>query len=309
MGKRLLLGFVVVIAILGLSLNAQAKNLRVPDDYATIQEAVDAAGDGDVIKVDAGQFAGAIINKPVTIKGSGNDTIIDPGVAYHPVAVWYKTAFRLDAGADGTEISHMMIPNKLSDLYLFGVFSRYVDDVSIHHLTITSTIQGITNWNGSGWTIMHNKLFGVSDYGGGGIGILIGTNDPDTPANGSLVSHNKVEGIVDANLYSGPGVLLTSGHGTANIYGGDVTGNKVVRNRCLMTGLNGVGIETNDTDLRFGLPPRVRDNKIGFNDNRGSTYEMYFELDADMYNTVSKNLGKNRGHGLTPASVFNDQMP
>lgn len=42
-------------------------SIRVPQDYPTIQEAVNAAKPGDVIKVGKGAFKGASVNKPVTI--------------------------------------------------------------------------------------------------------------------------------------------------------------------------------------------------------------------------------------------------
>ena len=62
---------------------AQARVRHVPDRYATIQAAVDAADPGDVIDVGAGQFCGATLDRPVDLRGHGRATII--GCADGPV--------------------------------------------------------------------------------------------------------------------------------------------------------------------------------------------------------------------------------
>ncbi|MBA7602382.1 hypothetical protein ES703_09471 [subsurface metagenome] len=57
----------------------QPPAIRVPGDYPSIQEAVDAANDGDVIIVNKGRYRGATINIPgkaITITGTNPD---DPG--------------------------------------------------------------------------------------------------------------------------------------------------------------------------------------------------------------------------------------
>lgn len=53
--------------------------LRVPQDFRTIQEAVDAAGPGAVIRVDAGTFSeNVVISKPdLTLRGAGGRTVLD----------------------------------------------------------------------------------------------------------------------------------------------------------------------------------------------------------------------------------------
>ena len=64
-----------------LVLPAAADTLQVPQEYATIQAAVNAARNGDIIEVDAGTYPeNVIVNKTVTIKGySATTTIVDGG--------------------------------------------------------------------------------------------------------------------------------------------------------------------------------------------------------------------------------------
>src|SRR5918998_156873 len=57
--------------------------IRVPEDYATIQEAVNAAGDGDTVLVGPGTYAGGIVisGKSITLASyyhtSGDTSFID----------------------------------------------------------------------------------------------------------------------------------------------------------------------------------------------------------------------------------------
>ncbi|MCD6513229.1 MAG: hypothetical protein J7K61_06480, partial [Thermoplasmata archaeon] len=57
LGVLVLLGIVVVMVMAG---NASANTINVPADYPTIQQAVDAASDGDTIYVEAGIYTESI---------------------------------------------------------------------------------------------------------------------------------------------------------------------------------------------------------------------------------------------------------
>ena len=60
---------------------AAADTLQVPQEYPTIQAAVNAAGTGDVVEVDAGTYLeNVVVNKTVTIRGdSATSTVVDGG--------------------------------------------------------------------------------------------------------------------------------------------------------------------------------------------------------------------------------------
>ncbi len=111
MKARIGLWSMVVIFFFILCFDTPAKNvIRVPADYPTIQGAVDAAGEGDLILVSPGDYAGAVVNKRVTIRGLGRARIVE-GVPWIPGSTLSQIAFRLDilAGGDGAEIIHFTI--------------------------------------------------------------------------------------------------------------------------------------------------------------------------------------------------------
>lgn len=312
----LVLSFSLVTAV---PVAAKVTVWNVPGDYNTIQAAIyDTANvqNGDTIMVAAGNHAGAIIDRPVIIKGKVGAVIVR-GVPYKAGSS-LTTAFRLDEGADGAEISHLIIQNDVGIGYFFAVFSRYIDDVYIHHLTITNSVQAITNYNGSGWNISHNIITGTITAGGGGIGIMINAWDgsldetPDsTQANNNVIMRNYTEGVGDALTYSGPGILLSSGHGSYQAPGGTLTGNIVYKNRCIHTGVWGVGFEVDDVLYETSGVATIIDNSVIFNDLRGSTYPMLWYGDESV-NTISRNFEdyglQNRGEGdegITPPEIFN----
>ena len=73
-----------VLLLLGLSGEGAAKTITVDDDggadYEKIQDAVDAAEDGDTIRIWAGNYSGAEITKALSLVGNGTtQTMTKPG--------------------------------------------------------------------------------------------------------------------------------------------------------------------------------------------------------------------------------------
>lgn len=68
----------------GISIPLSGKTINVPADIPTIQQAIDAAGNGDTIKIAAGTFTGALIidGKTLVLKGaSSSSTFVEGGTA------------------------------------------------------------------------------------------------------------------------------------------------------------------------------------------------------------------------------------
>jgi nitrous oxidase accessory protein NosD len=58
------------------ALIVRASTIRVPEDYATIQSAIDHASPGDIITVKAGVYSGFKVTKSLTIMGESNQTVV-----------------------------------------------------------------------------------------------------------------------------------------------------------------------------------------------------------------------------------------
>ena len=286
------------------------------DHYTYIQEAVDAASDGDTINVAAGNgYHGAIIDKEVVVDGAdGGTSLITSGVPYKSGS-GLTTAFRLDAGADDTEIRDFTIQCDQSSSFYFGVFSRGVNNVIVDSLTVNDSVQGITNWGGSNWEITNNDLTDTVAAGGGGIAIFLGAKPTEQPVcSGNLVQNNVMSSASTEVGYTSPGIFFGL-DARGNTIPGDLNGsedvseNQIVENSISGTGsLHEVGIETGVIGVRgdsaavaatMGI---VHDNDVQTNTVDHSDYGLYAYIVKDL--TVTGNVIKNCAtHGV---SIWDD---
>jgi hypothetical protein len=212
----------------------------------SIQAAVNGASPGDTIVV-SGEYVGdgATVNKPVTITASWTDLItgkrprINDGPEAYPG--WYRTGFRIDPDGSGAKIIDFMFD--CGQVLTFGVFSFGADDVSITGNTINGSAQAVTNWHGSNWKIINNRINETETLGGaGGIGILIGSFRGG-PAEKNVVIANRISGSADDDIiYSRPAIALVS-DARSGSPGGPVKKNLIAGNSCKSTGKYGVGVE------------------------------------------------------------------
>ncbi len=313
--------FAVAILVPTSTAMAKGQPLMVDDDgvecpgaYPTIEAALSAAVDGDTILVCPGSYAGALVDKSVEIKGTGGATI-DDGPAH---GSGLSQGFRMMAGSDGSTISHLHFA---VDLAIMN--GEAVSDVTVAHNTFEDTIQGVSNWRGSGWNISHNEFVDLRTRNGGGIAILVADYSGGV-VEGNVVSHNKISGTLhvaeaDGGGYNGTGIVLYADFRWGGAGAAKITENRVVKNKISLVSdtpdvVDVAAIEL--TDTRYGDPldplepgddplwPVVFDNAIGFNDLRGTELQIALTPEnLDEVNDISRNLGDNRGHGLHP-SVF-----
>ncbi len=203
--------------LLGLSPTAFASGatLKVPGDHPTIQDAIAAAAPGDEIRVGRGSWCGALVTKPVSLKGEGEPRIVGCATSPLPVGGALRAGFWLgpanDGAASGTTIQGFVFDGAgVSDTNTaplsFAVFARETDDVVVEHNRTLGTVQAITNTNGSGWTIRHNHIedltsFVCDVFCGGGDAIVLQRRSVAGPgAADSTVSFNTIAGSVPDGL-------------------------------------------------------------------------------------------------------------
>ncbi len=280
---------------------------------ASIQTAVDRVCDGGTVHVAEGIYSGAIINKSVMILGSTTgDSIIGSGVPYKSGS-GLQTAFRLDAGADGTEIRNLTINCNATTNFFFAVFSRSVDDVIIDSFEVNDAVQGISNYDGSNWEITNNVLTDTVASGGGGIGIMFGVRPPQDECSGNLVQNNIIHADGTEAGYTAPGVCLAldTRYGAYSDLTGseEITNNEISNNTITGTGnVNEVGIEVgvigvsgNSTKVAYTMG-MIHDNLIQNNTVSGSDYGIYAYVVEDL--VIEENEVKNCiSHGI---SIWDD---
>ncbi len=131
--------------------------LRVPDDYATITEAVDAAVPGDLVLIGPGTYHEAVnvTTDDVTIRGLDRNEVILDG------------EFELDngiriLGASGVVVENLTAQNYTSN----GVFALETDGYRVSYVTaIRNGDYGIYGFDSVNGTIEHSYAAGSPDAG------------------------------------------------------------------------------------------------------------------------------------------------
>jgi hypothetical protein len=254
-------------------IDVQSGKYLVEDDF-TIQDAINAASDGDTIEVASGTYAGAIVDKSVNIIGDSEEKpIINEGVNYKSSSSDYKSAFRPDVG--NIEIKNF----KIADTVALGIYAIGIDNVTVDSFRIEDTNQGITNWGGSEWEIKNNNILSTEATNGGGIGILVGIKSGQQ-ANNNLIQNNEINSIATADSYSTPGISLSfdTRYGEYDKIDGteSLSGNIISDNIILASGDNkGGGIEVGtilgdtESDPDRDNPDKIRAlmDAMALNDN------------------------------------------
>ncbi len=277
---------------------------HIPGDFANIQEANDAAEvlNGDIIYMGRGNFAGALINKELHIMGenkntknnrnNGGKTIIDDGPLHGSGNV---QGFRFLPGSDGASLSHLEFRTEGLDIMNGGA----VNDVVIQFCEFHNSLQGISNWLGSGWNINNNRMTDLRTSNGGGIGILIADYTGGVVQN-NIVENNTIEGKLhvsptDGGGYAGTGIVMYAdfrwgGAGALEIKNNIVTDNKVRLDSDNPLVVDAVGFELTDTRDDDTIDPVVLFDNIVTNNffKGGVSISLTPENLAD-YNDISNN--------------------
>lgn len=287
--------------------------LRVPQRYATIQAAVDAADDGDQIVVSRGRFCGATITRRLVLKGKHGATIVG---CEAPVTGAFRIGFFLpDGRASGTSIRGFRFDGRgVSNANLAplgaGILARSADDVTVLGNHFDGTFQAITNTDGSGWTVLFNRverLTALTCDGGcaGGDAIVFQQRLVlDRRPRGNVAAFNRVQGDIPDGLneFSMVGVLVL---GQARAL---VAANLFAIPRNPGAEAQGVGVLVTDHCCAAVEVSTSVNTDVLFNDGRRS--ELVLRVDPDVNggpgNLEGARIFGNRGEvelppGATPA--------
>ena len=208
---------------------AEPKTIVVPDDYATIQEAVDAASDGDTVFVKNGIYNEPIeIHKPLTLLGEDSqNTILEiPMIRYWPPRV-------ILVNADNVTVSGFNIINSDIGIWLDKLDSEYEgeppDNCRIIGNNFANNYGAIRYFEGTNLTISGNNITGNDSHA-----ISLGSSNCTVSSN-IITNSNGGISAGDYNLTikgntiknnTGPGIGL-SGSGPYYVYENNITDNEV----------------------------------------------------------------------------------
>ncbi|HVP61700.1 MAG TPA: hypothetical protein VMT11_14145 [Myxococcaceae bacterium] len=284
--------------------------LRVPRHFATIQEAVDAASNGVRIEVGRGRFCGATVTKRLELKGKDGATIIG---CEAPVTGTYRVGFFLpDARASGTRIRGFRFDGRgVSNADLTplgaGILARSADDVTVMDNDFEGTFQAVTNTDGSGWTVLFNRvehLTALTCDGGcaGGDAIVFQQRLVlDRRPTGNVAAFNNVQGDIPDGLneFSLTGVFVL---GQERSW---VAGNVFRIPHNPAAAAQGVGVLVSDHCCAAVVVSTSVKTDVLFNDGRRS--ELVLRVDADAQggagNLQGARIFGNRGQVDLPAGA------
>jgi parallel beta-helix repeat protein len=249
--RRKVTAFVVAVSLAAVSLQAAsgsaaaASTIVVPDQYPTVQAAVNAASPGDTIRVRAGSFHEQVsIGKNLTIQGAGSlrTTILAPAVLV-PDFLGRASIVNIHAGAivtmtgltvSGPGPTSCAVGSLNAGLRVIGGATLNLSSARVLHIHDSPKLD--CNHNGTGIAIgalfttetghanIHDVV--VADYQSGGISVFTAGSD-------AVITRT----VVDAGI-RGSEVVFTGGIEVGDGAVAKVTHDVISGNRCTNPSLN-----------------------------------------------------------------------
>jgi len=280
MSRKMVSGFaltILLVAISTLAFNIQPiesnpGTITVPNDYPTIQEAINAASEGDIINVKPGTYyENVVLNKTLSLVGENPETTIIDGEV--------DTCVRVTANS--TNITGFTMQSSMATWWVAGIsFDSSHNNVSNN--IIKNTTEGIILGQGRKCrnnTITNNTLignwFGIRGFFGASDNLIVGNNISRSTEYGmDLLSNNTISGNTifftsEGWIGYGDGISI---RGVNNI----VSDNKIYNNNgtaiSIITDIKGsnfiignfIASNRRGISLRYGTT--ISENTVGFND-------------------------------------------
>jgi hypothetical protein len=308
----------VGLALLGVANIAFAQaTRRVPQDFPTIQLAVNNANPGDTIRVGPGSWCGARITKTLNLVGEGATIIGCPAGVPGPVGHIYHIGFFLNVSASASSISNFTFDgNGFSDANLnplaLGIESQFgTNNVTVDSNSFLGGLGGIQGPYGNGWLVTHNVFDGFTILSSGAGGFAILSEDFQTgPFTGNVFLHNVIRAVVPPGSFSFASYINEVNVPFVGIAVAGHNGAIIADNKIAITsnasGDAGVGIVATDNSVD-GLSSTTTNLVITNNDGRGSQYGLIITNDqfGGTGNTVGATIRGNFGVNLINSSTSN----
>jgi hypothetical protein len=278
---------------------ASSKGLRVPQDYPTIQAAVNAAPAGAIIHVASGNWCGATISTQVDLEGDGGATIIGCSSTVELFDSSLRLGFRLENKASGTTIRNFIFNGQgwsrtnltpLAEGIRSAGTPNVISNVTIEHNQFLGGVAGIADLGGGNWLIDHNVFSGysidhVTTFGGYAISFQDATSPVTARSMDNEASFNTISTTVANGIVSGEFFIQNPDIAFAGVIADSQDGlilrdNKIsiASNPAVADGGNGAGIIVGDFSATGFL---TTINTVIFNnDGRGSAYALIIPLDS-----------------------------
>jgi nitrous oxidase accessory protein len=279
------------------SLIANTSTIRVPDNYTTIQEAIDKANEGDTIFVRTGIYHEHVtVDKALSLVGENkSNTIIDGGEIETVVDIITNNAtirnFTIQNGKVGIWLwcSHdiNLTGNIVSENSPYGIFLGYSHNNVISDNTISSI-----NQYGIYLSYSSNNIFANNTISNNNNGIYLLSSSNNIFAN-NTISNNRDGICLDASGYNSltRNTFLSNNDKGTFLYH---SSNNVVSDNIILN--NNYGIHVGDSDKNVLL------NNKALNNQRG----IYFYYSRDIIltgNTLTNNL-----YGILLESSANNEI-
>jgi nitrous oxidase accessory protein NosD len=195
------------------SLIRTASTITIPDNYSTIQLAINAANPGDTVFVKKGTYHEHIeINKTITLIGENPaNTIIDgDGVQYTPI---------MRVNQSNVIVENLTIRNTASSVETYGILISGTQNVSLLNMTVRETYRAIVlnNVNSSRISdsqISNNYAYGITLLANSQFNNFTGNNIISNPTGAWLELSSKNDSFFHNNFINNYVQVDTTNYGT-----------------------------------------------------------------------------------------------
>jgi len=319
---------ILVILIFGTSMlilqyqSVSASTIIVPDNYSTIQEAINHAGDGDTVFVRAATYnENVILNVSISLIGESRETaIIDVRGIGNPLEITVNgtivSGFTLSYGGTGiamTNSHNNLIENNILRKNSRGIGGSFYTNTILENNTVTENDYGIDFGHLSGPSSKNNTARNNEIHSNTNAGIYVSASEGNNSIVGNSI-HGNVFGIVLDHTQNNEvsGNLINSN--TYGIYMRNAIQDTIVQNQ-LQGNVVGIHLENSNGNAMFhnnfvsntvqveGASYNTWDDGYPSGGNYWSSYSGF-----DLYGGPSQNLTGSDGIGDSVYAIDADNV-